>query len=366
MDHGRHQEALSPYAPPMFTVDTKPSYGSPYDLYFYERCGDGALGMARVEEEGGSNIRRCFNCGSPDHPVSSCPERHNHALISLSRQLFNFYKDESLTGSQRIHEVEGWRQQRLAWLEDFEPGQVRGELLRDALGLTDGDTGEHAEWLRNMVCWGYPKGWIGEVDPRLQVWRIITGEDEQGDGKDDDATSFIIAGEEEEELQLPGKPIVTSLSSEQDSTSTSDGEGASHTAAEPPSDAGHGELKRWATYPDTYFLSSKLFVYISQCLPEPGQEPSSAITGSTFNAERQALWDRIVSQVDMFTSSAPAPLPYPPPDSPPPPPPSSPPPLPPASPPPPLLSLPDPYVSSRANLGEAEEGGVDSDMDVSD
>ncbi|KAH9928104.1 uncharacterized protein B0H18DRAFT_1158747 [Fomitopsis serialis] len=323
----------------MFTVDTKPSYGSPYyDLYFYERCGDGALGMARVEEGDGSDVRRCFNCGSPDHSVSSCPERRNHALISLSRQLFNFFRNEFLAGSQRIHEFEGWRQQRLAWLEEFEPGQVRGELLRDALGLTDGDAGEHVEWLRNMVCWGYPKGWIGEVDPRLQVWKIITGEGEQGDGEDDDVTSFIIAGEEEEQLQLPGRSVVTPLFNEDDSTSTSDCDEASHTAAEPSLDAGHGEPKRWATYPNTYFLSSKLFVYISQCLPEPGKN---------------------LSQVDVSTSTAPAPPPYPPPGSPPPPPPSSPPPLPPASPPPPLLSLPGPHVSPRANPSEAEEGEIE-------
>ncbi|KZT69826.1 hypothetical protein DAEQUDRAFT_645373, partial [Daedalea quercina L-15889] len=126
MDEGRLAgEAMNPHLPPTFVVDTKPNYGSPYyELHFYDRCGSGPLGMELAEEEGSSDVRLCFNCGSPAHQLSSCPERRNHALISLSRQMFNFFKDESLANSQRIHEIEGWRQQRLAWLEEFEPGQV--------------------------------------------------------------------------------------------------------------------------------------------------------------------------------------------------------------------------------------------------
>ncbi|TFY64189.1 hypothetical protein EVJ58_g2792 [Rhodofomes roseus] len=366
MDDGGHEEALNPRTPPPFVVDIKPSYGSPYyELHFYDLCGAGALGMEHIQEQDESNVRRCFNCGSPDHALSSCSERRNHALISLSRQLFNFYKDESLASSRRIHEVEGWRRQRLAWLEEFEPGQIRGELLRDALGLRNGDPGEHVEWLPNIACWGYPKGWVGEGDPRLQVWKIITDEGEQDDGVNDDSSSFVIAGEDEERLQLPSKAYVVLPPSEDDNVPTSDADESPQLQTEPHRDVGYRELRRWASYPGTYFLSSRLFVYSSQCLPEPGRGASSGAVSSTFDAERQVLWDRIVSQTygtRQLTLAPPSFLPL---GLPPPPPSLSPPPLPPSSP-PPLLPLPKAARTSSSRADDELEEGEILDMDLSD
>lgn len=352
-------EALNDLNTPPFIVDSKPSHGRPYyELHFYERCGDGALGMEQTEEDG--NARRCFNCGEPGHEVSSCSQHRDHALISLSRQMHNFFKEESFASSQRLHEVEGWRRQRLAWLEEFEPGQVRGGLLRDALGLRDGDVGEYVEWLRNMAIWGYPKGWIGDIDPRLQVWKILTGEDRQDDLDNSDET-FIITGEYREELRLPSEVHAAPTLRDNDNTSAPDSE-SSGTPPEQTVDERRSHPLRWATYPDTYFLSSKLFVYNGEGVPGPAyQTPSSAVS-SSFNAERQALWDRIVSG-----SHASAPMPPLPSDLLPPPPPLSPPPLPPASPPPPHPSN-TPPLTLTGVLPSAKHSKLnnDSDMDLSD
>lgn len=355
------------HPPPLFVVDSKPSHGRPYyELHFYERCGNGALGMEHAKEDV-SNVRRCFNCGEPGHEVSSCSQRRDYALISLSRQMYNFFKEESFGSSQRVHEAEGWKRQRLAWLEEFEPGQVRGGLLREALGLRDGDVGEYVEWLGNMAIWGYPKGWIGTVDPRLQVWKIISGEDGQDGSDDSDETLFTITGEDHEELRLPSGAHAASTSRDDDGASTSGSE-SSGTPLEPAVDETRSRPRRWAKYPNTYFLSSKLFVYNGEGIPEPADEPHSTVVSNTFDAERQALWDRIVN-----ASYASAPTPPLPSDSLPPPPPLSPPPLPPASPPPlppsiapPLIPMTTASVSPTAELSEGNIVGDDSDMDLSD
>ena len=345
---------------PPFVVDTKPSYGRPYyELHFYERCGNGALGMEHTEKEDDSNVRRCFNCGEPGHEVASCPQRRNHALISLSRQMYNFFKEESFASSQRLHEVVGWKKQRLAWLEEFEPGQVRGALLRDALGLRDGDPGEYVEWLGNVAAWGYPKGWIGKADPRIQVWKIITGEDNQ-DAPHDGETVFTIVGEDYEELRLPSGPFVSSMLRDDDGVSTSSSESAETPAEDEAADENCGRPQRWATYPNTYFLSSGLFVYNSQNAPQPFNELPYAVMSSTFDAERQALWDRIVNAPQTLALEPPLLS-----GTPPPPPPSSPPPLPLASP-PPLPPLPPTVPSSVSPPRQVVEDGDDSDMDLSD
>lgn len=352
---------VNTHHPPPFVVDSKPSYGRPYyELHFYERCGNGALGMSHAEEDD-SNVRRCFNCGEPGHEVTSCPQRRDHALISLSRQMFNFFKEESLASSQRLHEAEGWKRQRLAWLEEFEPGQVRGALLRDALGLRDGDPGEYVEWLGNIATWGYPKGWIGNVDPRLQVWKIIADEGRQDEAGGDDETVFTIAGEDLEELQLPSGPLPSSTLRDDDSVSAFSSESADTPVEEAADDDGCSQPRRWATYPNTYFLSSKLFVYNRQDVPQPSNELPCNATSITFDAERQALWDRIVN-----APQAPALEPPPPCGTPPPPPPLTPPPLPPASPLPPLPPRAPSSKPPSPTPGQVDEDGENSDMDLSD
>ncbi|KAI8982906.1 hypothetical protein BD414DRAFT_523443 [Trametes punicea] len=219
-------------------------------------------------EEESAHVRRCFNCGSPDHVLSACPEPIDRNLVSLSRQLFSFYHGESSGPFRRFHEVERWRQQRLQWLDEFEPGQIKGTLLREALGLGDGDPGERVEWLRNMASWGYPPGWVGTRDPRERVWQLIA-EDAVSDS--DEAFEFTIVGDEgEERLAVPQR--VTNHDVEACSEEDDDSPEASATS------------RRWATYPDTYFLWSKLPVYKGSSLPavglsiSPSQSPPTSIT----------------------------------------------------------------------------------------
>ncbi|KAG1890805.1 hypothetical protein F4604DRAFT_1876089 [Suillus subluteus] len=98
-------------------------------LCFYERHVSGILGENRTPSSSTAlfDARFCFNCGSPDHIVGSCPEQHNRPLIALSRQLFNFLRSDSDGETRepgRFHVVEAWKKQRLEWLEFFQPGKV--------------------------------------------------------------------------------------------------------------------------------------------------------------------------------------------------------------------------------------------------
>ncbi|KAK0463568.1 uncharacterized protein EV420DRAFT_1096781 [Desarmillaria tabescens] len=118
-----------------------------------------------------SNTHRCFNCGSPDHSVSSCPEPRDRNLISLSRQLFELLQEPTGPADfRRLHQTEAWRQQRLDWLGLFKPGEVRGQLLREAIVPGEGD------WLENIAIWGYPRGWVGVTDPQALVRQRIMDE----------------------------------------------------------------------------------------------------------------------------------------------------------------------------------------------
>ncbi|OJA17049.1 hypothetical protein AZE42_03569 [Rhizopogon vesiculosus] len=163
------------------------------------------LGETRSPSPEPLDIRCCFNCGLPDHTISSCPEPHNRPLIALSRQLFNFIHSDRQTGEPgRFHIVEAWKQQRLEWLEVFQPGEVVGPILREALGLQRGDSGQHCSWLYNMSRWGYPTGWVGDADPRdavrqriLEDFRTVTHDNSS---EDVDHTFFIFSDEQDNEM----------------------------------------------------------------------------------------------------------------------------------------------------------------------
>lgn len=247
------------------------------------------------------NTNRCFNCGSPDHVVSSCPSPPNRELISLSRQLYNFLQgSRGLGDSQRIHIVEEWRQQRLEWVEIFEPGEVRGLLLRDALGVGDGD------WLKNMAIWGYPKGWASEMDPRDEVKRRIWSEG--GGGEEEEDEPFLVFGDggDVEEIRFPSTSAfnmnpesdVDSCDEDQDAYSDANSHSSSTTASkpsvgsndDPPHQPTTPHIRRWATYPSTYFSSTLLPIYTGHALPSISHRGSS-----TYTDDRRSLWERIVS-----------------------------------------------------------------------
>ncbi|KAK7467618.1 hypothetical protein VKT23_004671 [Stygiomarasmius scandens] len=317
----------------------------------------------------------CFNCGNPEHIVSACPFRVDKDLVSLSRDLYNFFKDyygSSRIGgdfSSRIHTVEEWKSARLRWLDQFVPGEIRGADLRDALGMNVDEEGENAavgrkhkqasdqgeaqdDWLRNMAIWGYPPGWATcrEEDSPYDVIR----ERILGQFSDEDETAdFLMFGDEGAVETIPlARPNETSdIPSSPSSTQSSP-----------------RKTHRWASYPATHFSSEMLPVYNGSALPPiDGSEPelmSRRVRSSTFNDE---LWASIVS-----ANHNPPPPPSEPPPLPPPPPSVPPPPLPPPPapyvPPPPLP--PSAPVESLSSIQPAPLLQVDSleecDMDMSD
>lgn len=335
-----------------FFVDTEAMFGE-IPLYYceYERHSDAVLGDVRSPDDQEFDKRsRCFNCGSPEHTLPSCPEPRNRELIALSRQLFEFHKDENALVYRRYHEVENWKRQRIQWLEHFEPGQVRGELLREALGIEERDQGGYVEWLRNISEWGYPKGWVGQVDPRLEVWKVISGiTSDDSDVEEDD---LIVFGEEERLI-------------EQDLLSPSDD---GHEASEPEPESTptpeESTIRRWATYPDTYFSSELLPVYNGSRLPPLGSDiPAPVAVSSTFTSDRQDLWNKVLSQAAALSRKGP-PAPAPPTSTPPPlPPPSTPPPLPPTE--PPSSNFPNSLLPTSVHA-DCDGSEVESDMDLSD
>lgn len=346
---GEVHPALNDHAP-TFYVDNQPGkYWDVGDHFIYERHVHDILGEAGASEEDDRDVRRCFNCGSPLHVVSSCPEPYNHRLVSLSRQLFNFFNDGNSGESRRIHEVEEWKRQRVEWLETFEPGHIRGPLLREALGLVGDDVGEYVEWLPNIAIWGYPKGWVGRHDPRLRVWQTIMEPlAEGGTRTDGEPISFKIHGEMDipEELVLPvslGSQSKASLESYHDDEETEESACSDISSS----------LRRWARYPETYFSSSILPVYNGLSLPPITS--SSPKQSSTFSTEREALWANIVNGRAPAVSLHFHPLR----DELPPPPPSSPPPLPPEP-----CEAAIPLVPLAGNIGDNNDGEVD--MELSD
>ncbi|KAI1791698.1 hypothetical protein LXA43DRAFT_1082516 [Ganoderma leucocontextum] len=363
-------------------------YGTP----LYDRVHDeDVLGEERAEEEDslGVRVQRCFNCGEPGHVVGECTQPVDRRLVTLSRQYFEFFRKDPVLPRLRVHEVEEWRRQRLEWLDAFDPGQIRGSLLREALGLRDGDVGESVEWLANIANWGYPPGWVGPCDPRERVWQRITDTCPPDEDEADEELLYIFAEGEPEVYELSAWATADSPSETPSVSDEDDRAGAS--SSDPPS--------RWATYPATYFLSSKLPVCTGWILPAIGAEaPSPQVSVSkTYTADREALWQSIIAspahgqakasvspwrtpggfcEVGSSVHATPPPPPVspppPPPVSPPPPPPVSPPPPPPSSPPPPHPFAPPPLpqgdgLSSLSRspplISHRKEDGLDMEMD---
>ncbi|KAF8912121.1 hypothetical protein CPB84DRAFT_1841816 [Gymnopilus junonius] len=225
--------------------------------------GDDPPGV-ETENQPGPDQSRCFNCGDPDHKITECHYRLNRDLIALSRQYYHFFQGTLGSGNwQRVHTAEAWRQQRLNWLEEFEPGKIKGELLKDALRSSDN------ELLKNISVWGYPLGWLSEVDPRERVRaRIWNENDGDIDAELEHAPSFEIHGEDhietmsfQDTFQLTEHP---SYASESRSNSPSATESSStDTHSEPAT------INRWATYPSDYFSSQLLIPYRPPSPPSP-------------------------------------------------------------------------------------------------
>ncbi|THH08325.1 hypothetical protein EW145_g2782 [Phellinidium pouzarii] len=223
---------------------------------------------------------RCFNCGSTSHAVRSCPEPPNHALIALSRALFQFYRKSADADFDRFHSSEEWKMQRLRWLDEFNPGEVRGSLLRDALGLAEGDLGEDVPWLYNMLEWGYPSGWASVEDPKEHILgRIVHGE--RSDNEEDEMSDFVVFGDEGDMESLRLHQALIQV--DKDVTSSQDH--CSQSTESPPTSK--HELRRWATYCTSLFSSTFLPIYTSRALPPLDNDSSNGANDVT-NAARMS------------------------------------------------------------------------------
>lgn len=331
-------------------VDTEPRYGldalnalNTAPLY---DCFDDILG---VQEQDDGSGPRCFNCSSPNHILNDCPYARNNDLIYLSRQMFQFFKPEGHPRG-RIHEVEESRKVRLKWLQTFEPGQIKGQLLREALWLRDDDPGEDVEWLRNIAIWGYPKGWTGSEDPRVRVWRRVMNEDTPDEGPIKPIEFTIFDEDVETDVVLPPDARTVRAhfvleSDEESDNARSDTLSDSSSVVEvehpdhPPPD------HRWAKYPNSYFLYTKLPIYKGMSLPSVEHVQNPPNPGPS-------VWE-----VPLTNSAPPPPPSVPPPPLPPPP--SLP-------PPPPLLPATLTLTTSGSSQNPIEIPDDNSDMDFSD
>lgn len=345
-----------------------------YGIFFERACTD-VLGLASPAPSNEvESLSRCFNCGDPDHKITDCPIRLDRELIALTRQYYQFYQGSTTTW-KRIHSVEAWRQQRLDWLEEFEPGRIKGELLKEALR---DEYANEEEWLKNISLWGYPRGWVSQKDPRDLVRARIWNENEGDvDNDEDDDTTFEIHGDGDVAETLSFRDafsIVTHghnskahSSSKSRSRSNSLTATSSSSSSPPPA----VELIRWANYPPSYFSSQHLVLY----RPPIPREPWS----STIFENTDAYLYQFYRTARPPPPPSEAPPPLPPSLTPPPLPPSPLPPhpfgahpLPPASPPPPLP--PPPQMGSTALDGtslqiinfDGQDDLSEADMDLSD
>ncbi|KAI0636442.1 hypothetical protein C8Q77DRAFT_1092766 [Trametes polyzona] len=382
-DSARGSELLGAVA-----VDQVGLAGLPYQYYesaaldppLYDRCREEALGAEDAEmSEGGEeeDVPRCFNCGEPGHIVSDCDQQIDRALIALSRQMFNFYRGSSGGPTRRIHEVALWQEQRLRWLDEFEPGEIRGALLRDALGLRDDNPGEEVPWLRRMARWGYPPGWVGSHDPRERVWERIT---QSGAEPEDDCDFKIVADGEEQVSLRPMNDIAHDP-----------------TPNEAPSASPTAE-HRWAKYPGSYFLWDRLPIYrptpdtlisewedrmysVANDMATMGLRAPWQGLNPAYSAAAAKYYGHVPPQSAYYARYADAPPPEPnaPPPPMPPPPSSTPPPLPPSLSPestPPSVrvssvpsfmpQLASPPRSPEQRRADISEHADDEDMDLSD
>jgi zinc finger CCHC domain-containing protein 8 len=241
-------------------------------------------------------IPRCFNCGDPDHKVSACPLPANRQLIALSRQYYQIFQGSIGPQWQRIHTFESRRQQRLDWLDEFHPGEIRGELLQDALAESN------EEWLKTICAWGYPPGWISDDDPRNRVRARIWNEYDCGN---DSSEVFEIHGDDDVEAV----PILINNGAEEDGSAISDNQDEKSLDKQVlDSESIHNStpMKRWAKYPIRYFSSDFLFPYTPAklSLPPPSWDDTSFIDTKAYLCQHDRSFSRPPSP-----SGAPPPLP---------------------------------------------------------
>ncbi|VDB82872.1 unnamed protein product [Peniophora sp. CBMAI 1063] len=325
----RVDTAERPQEDPLFASPDDPHLTPP----LYNQLSEHPLGAINAPED--DEQMRCFNCGELGHRLQTCTERRDRQRIASARMRFE--EDGllnspwgSLTGHSSI-------ERRLAMLMTFSPGEVRGTVLRDALGLLDyRDRGYHAPWLANMAQWGYPPGWCSSYDPMVFLQHhVVTG------GQDGGASKLFIFGDAEVELldlsnaikPLEAAPTPDCEVTEQRMPST----------RRPP--YMFPPRRRWVFYP----FSDELPVYDGRHLPSMGINISLMAVPRPFYPVSPSLLT----------------IPPPPSLAPPPPPPGSPPPLPISSPPPlpPTENVRNDILTTSASAEGESDMEISSDSD---
>ncbi|PWN51922.1 hypothetical protein IE53DRAFT_29610 [Violaceomyces palustris] len=149
----------------------------------------------------------CFNCGQSGHSFSKCTAYRDPENIKRNRELFMSNKLNRSNLDVRLHDSEASRKFRLLMMSTLKPGHP-SEELRNALGLSiqhtrsesqgpdsvsstvgeggqlctqmeEGELSENASfvvapaeepsYLRRMLIWGYPPGWISREDPIAKI-----------------------------------------------------------------------------------------------------------------------------------------------------------------------------------------------------
>ncbi|CAE6459096.1 unnamed protein product [Rhizoctonia solani] len=271
--------------------------------------------------------KQCFNCMATTHIVSDCPYKRDHQHVSLARADYGS-RGGNTTRSMRFHEAEEVLKRRTELAKTFEPGYIRGELLRGALGLNEyyGGGDEDLPWYHSMCDWGYPPGWVSDRDPRNRIMERINSNGRYE--SNDQFPSLAIFDEYSESLThlSPGLETLNSKSSASpplldklpppppDLPPPPPNEPPP--ATPPPPDSLPYPPRRWVNYRTTLFQSERLPISLVSrplpALPEappppcgppppppssppPPPPPSSPPKGLTEQEKRRYLWEQILA-----------------------------------------------------------------------
>ncbi|KAL7414740.1 hypothetical protein BDY24DRAFT_16410 [Mrakia frigida] len=274
--------------------------------------------------------RLCFNCSSPSHALSDCPQPHDRLAIQAGRQLYQTLKDQALASqaledqyassssssddsddeeehvkafSGRFWDADVEEAIRLEYLERFKPG-VLSEELKEALGggEEEGRSSEIGSWIWDgMSRWGYPPGWLSAEDPKENARRIIQPPPETilAGFKEDSvpplqvygATTLLSSLETPSDLETTNHPPSPGFDIDIDSSSTSSSSSDSSSPSSPPTSpkSPPQPRRRWASYPTTLFSSQLLPAFsFANPLPLP---PVQEIEDE--NDRRKRIWEKL-------------------------------------------------------------------------
>ncbi|KAG8863066.1 hypothetical protein FRB96_009246 [Tulasnella sp. 330] len=312
---------------PLFIVDAMPSVSAtetdPTYVYDCDQnnwmypIGEDSAALGEVDDDW--QLGTCFNCDSLLHQLTTCPLPRDRFRIEANKRRWAEMRDENSAsaGTERFFERPMWVEQRLRWVDEFQPGRIKGPGLREAIGLpslvaTDLDEnlskdkdvempwydGGNAEGSGGgMMFWGYPPGWTGTEDPVELMRARIMRPSEDSLGMEAEPVTLELHGDEDKTTS----PEVILLNSINATTHPLLQYVVSPDKLSPSTDA-ILKAKRWAYYHTTLFSSDLLTISNVSCpLPppppsQPQPSPSPAASSSTFTQDRRNLWAALINK----------------------------------------------------------------------